>query len=241
VHPSATSYTVRLPHTLRDVVSASLVTAELPSAYPTISASLKNQTLSMTRNGMPLAVTIDDGCYSVSTLVPALRRLLAPLLLDVDVSLITRKCTISSSASSPSPTDTLTVEPTGLGPVLGFTAAVSPGTGAVTAHSLFNLNPPSSVYVEIIELGSPVMMDPSTFSRCVFAKIPLNANSFEVVAYDKRLSEHVYAKPLATVDRLRLRWRFPDGQPVEFGGLEHSLTLSVTCRRPTRALPAPHA
>ncbi len=223
IHPTASSYTVRLPSILRDVLSASLVTAELPSSYPTISAALGNNTLSLTRNGAPLSVTLPDGAYSLTTLLPILRAALAPLA--VDVSLLTGRCSFSSGS------DVLTVLPTGLGPVLGFTSLTT-GTGSVVAPGLINLNPPYAVYLEIEELGSPAVLDPSTFSRCVFAKVPLNANSFDIVVYDKRLSEHVYPKPLSQVDKLRIRWRFPDGRPVDFMGLEHSFTLSLTCRRP---------
>ena len=223
IHPTASSYTVRLPSILRDVLSASLVTAELPSSYPTISASMGNTTLSLTRNGAPLSVTLPDGAYSLTTLLPILRAALAPL--DVDVSLLTGRCSFSSAS------DVLTVLPTGLAPLLGF-SSLTTGTGSVTAPGIINLNPPCSLVLEIEELGSPAVLDPSTFSRNVFAKIPLNANSFDIVVYDKRLSEHTYPNPLAAVDKLRIRWRFPDGRAIDFMGLEHSLTLSVTCRRP---------
>lgn len=249
--PTPASYTVTLPETFYDVTCARLMSAELPTSFYVFTAARGNTSFTLVRNSVPITVTIPDGNYGLTDMVIALKTALsaaAGVSIDVDVSRTSYTCTI---ASPDSPTDVLAVDTTtvplsagatewGLAYYLGFGRdVVVQGTGSVTSPRLCTMSPELYVVLDIEELGTMVESGiegrGGTMSRRAFAKIPINANSFEYAYFDKQITAHAYKVPIAALTKLRLQWRFHTGEPIDFHGVEHSLTIELECadvRRP---------
>lgn len=250
---SPTAYTVLLPEALYDITAARLMSAEIPASFYVFSTDRGNVTFSLVRNGTPHTVTIPEGNYGLTAMLDTLSSVLTAACgvpIAVTAPKNTLRCTISSSV----PTDVLGVDTRspssvastnwGLAYYLGFDRDVllTIGDHTVRAPRICMMNPELSMYVDIEELGTMLESrtegQGGTVSRRAFAKIPFNADSFQYVYFDKQLSSHAYTPPIATLTKLRVSWRFHTGEPVDFHGVHHSLTLQLECaaasRRPNR-------
>jgi hypothetical protein len=74
-------------------------------------------------------------------------------------------------------------------------------------------------------------------SQRVFAKVWLGQPSSVdgIMLFDKKFAE-TSCNPPFTINRLDISWFDPHMQPIDFDGLEHSLTLEFMCSTSTRPL-----
>lgn len=246
---SPTSYTVTLPETLYDISGARLLSAEIPASFYVFSANRANVEFTLVRNNTPHTVTIPDGNYALADMLAALSSALTAAC-GVSITVTAPKTTLRCAITSAVPTDVLAVDTRslasasatqwGLAYYLGFARDVllTTGTSTVRGPNVCMMSPELALYVDIEELGTMLESRPEgqggTVSRRTFAKIPMNADSFQYVAFDKQLTGHTYRPPIATLSKLRIAWRFHTGEPVDFHGVDHSLTLSIDCASSVR-------
>ena len=260
--PTATSpsaYRVTLPLKLRRVVSARLVSAEVPSSFYVFRAEYGNTSLRVLVNSVAHDITIPDGNYTASQMALALRTALneafAPLAFNAAVSKTTLKLSIqnldgfdvsvdtTAAATAAAGGTTAPVTEWGLGYYLGFRKDEVVTGAVVTGSRVMSTNPYTYLVLDIEELngsheGGNGGATPMASHGC-FAKIPFSANSFEYVFMDARAVSDkpaTFSPPIATLDRLRVRFRFHDGRLVNFDDLEHSFTLELVTKEPAAAV-----
>lgn len=235
-------YLVRLPRTFRKVVSARLLSAEIPSSFYVFRSEYGNTSVNVSVNGSPLhSITIPDGNYTGSTLSAALRSALntafAPLTFTVTLSKSTLKMTFVNldgyDMTINTTTETTETREWGLGYYLGFPKDEVFTGSVITAPRVASTNPYTYLVLDIEELNGAHEggIDGTQLApHGCFAKIPFAANSFEYVFMDASASSvhpTTYRPPITSLDRLRIRWRFHDGRLVNFEELEHSFTLEI--------------
>lgn len=242
---SPTSYTVQLPDVMYDVTSARLLTAEIPTSYYVFSADRGNTSFTLVRNGAPVTVTVPEGNYGLSDMLAALSSELTAAC-GVSIAVTAPKTTLVCAVTSSVTTDVLGVDTRSVSPsaastnwglayYLGFDRGVlaTNTTHIVRSPRVCMMNPELSLYLDIEELGTMVESRTDghggTMSRRTFAKIPINADSFQYAYFDKQISCHAYTPPIAVLTKLRLAWRFHTGEPVDFHGVDHSLTIELEC------------
>jgi hypothetical protein len=101
----------------------------------------------------------------------------------------------------------------------------------IQSPRVVNFNPASYLVVSIKELDtvSESGIYGSGEPRTAFAKIPFNINSFEFNFFDKLLADNVLNPAIAKLDKIHISFRYHDGTPVDFNGVEHSMTLELMC------------
>lgn len=233
-------YVIRIP-TLHNVSSARLVTAELPLSFFVFTSSRQNTSLTVLRNNVAKTITIPDGNYSFGSMTSALETALnaayAPETFTVTIDAATLRCTLASPGATSVAVDTTNiVSPAktqwGLAYFLGFPKdVVSSDTGDnVQSSGVCCMSPEPSILMDIEELSkvheSGIYASGDTRT---FAKIPINADSFDFVYYDKAITYNTISPPLEKLEQLRIKWRFHNGDLVEFNDVEHSFTLEFEC------------
>jgi hypothetical protein len=239
--PTSSEFSVRLPEALNNVVSATLVSAELPLSYYVFSAARGTSSLTVTRDGTTNTVTIPDGNYTTATMATALQTALAAAFnqtFTVTFSPATMKCTIAVSGGVTVAVDA-TAAPAGkrtdwgMAYYLGFPrGVVTSGTGSVTGTAVANLNPENYVLIDIAELnglGQSAMYAAGGSGRKTFAKVPLNGDSYQFNFYDKAVTYVEQRPQLTKLDKLRVSVRFHDGTPVDLNGAEWSMSIEFAC------------
>lgn len=244
--PSSAAFTVDLPAALHGVTNAVLISAELPMTYYVFSAARGNTSVEFGVDGTYETVTIPDGNYTSTTLAAALKTALdaahSPATFTVAVDPGTQKVSVTG-------TGTLTVDGTGatsatnwgLGYYLGFQGGVvSSGSGTLTGSSIVQVNPENYILLDVENLNGHAQT--STYSvngggggRAVFAKIPLNGDTYQYNFYDKTLSYVEMRPPLSRLQKLKIALRFHDGTTVDLNGGEWSMTIefaSTLARQP---------
>jgi hypothetical protein len=242
-HPSASSYVIDLPETFYNVTTARLMTAEIPTSFYIFSAARNNTSITVTYNNTLHTVTIPDGNYGFTAIAEALKAALTTafgVAVTVTIDFTTMKTTITSSV----PTDVLGVDTTslssnaktqwGLAYYLGFDRdLLQVGTGSITSPRVASMNPELYVLLDIDELGTirecGVEGGGGTMGRTTFAKIPLTVESNEYNMFDKQLTCNTFLPPLSKLSKVHIAFRFHDGTPLEFHGVEHALTIEVEC------------
>lgn len=242
-YPSAGAYTISLPETMYNITTARLMSAELPTSYYVFSAARGNTTLTMTRNGTPYTVTVPDGNYGFSSMATALGNAITAAFgypVSVSINTSTMKTTITSSESGDIlGVDTTTLSTTsqtqwGLAYYLGFNrGVVETGTGSVTSPRMATMNPELYVLLDIQELGTirecGVDGGGGTMGRTAFAKIPICAPTNQYNISDKQLTCNTFVPPVSRLSQLHIAFRFHDGTPLDFHGVEHSFTIELEC------------
>jgi hypothetical protein len=250
---SPAAYRVRLPTKFKNVVSARLLTAEIPSSFYIFRAEYGNTSLKFvvyppSAPEITHTITIPDGNYTVSQLGAALRTALntafAPLVFEVGLSKTTLKLSFANEDGYDMGVDTtgsLThTKEWGLGYYAGFRKDEVIAGPIVTAPRVASTNPYTYVILDIEELNGAYEggMDGSAMApHGCFAKIPFGNNSFEYVFMDASQSppESIKYKPmLPSLESLRVRFRFHDGRLVNFEDVEHSFSLELECKPPAQ-------
>ena len=243
--PSASEYTVTLPHTLHHVTEAKLVSAELPSSFYVFSEAEKNTSLDVEINGVRKRIVIPDGNYGLQTMAQAIKA-----RLETEYALEGYTFTVSTSAS----TLRLTIElddPNvdfrlysgdyvsntthwGLVYYLGFERdQVYHGVdGIIQSVRPVSLNPITYLLLDIEEFGT--IQESELFGRGgsasyhTFAKVPIQVESFKYAFYDKAITHNAFRPPITRLHKLRISWRHHSGKQVNFQGLDHSFTIQLT-------------
>jgi hypothetical protein len=245
-YPTPSIYRIRLPTVYRNVTSARLVSAEVPSTFYIFTAAAQNTTLKVTSSAPNTSYTISipDGNYTQTSVTSAIQTVLNAtaqpdgLAFSVTVDAATSKlriaCTSHASTTVSVDTTSAPSKPTewGLGYFLGFQrGTVRSGTGSVTAPSLINMNPVTYILLSIRQMDrvDEAGLYGSGEPKAVFAKIPCNVNSFEYAFFDKLLTDNTMNPPIGKLDALDISFRFHDGTLVNFNGCEHSLTIELMC------------
>lgn len=124
------------------------------------------------------------------------------------------------------PAQTLTIPDSGRATALGFPGGVAGAVGGATGSRAISLVPERDVYLSSPELGD-------------IARIPLNVTpqfvaffcaggvGDECANFDFR----PVRPPIARLQKIRLQFKTRDGAPADFKGLDHGLTLELTCAR----------
>jgi phage baseplate assembly protein gpV len=253
-YPSPSAYRVDLPKTYRQVRSVTLQTCEIPCTFFVFSQALGNVTMdvSLLDGGgavtVTRTVTLPDGNYSTGTITTAMSSALDTAFAGdgvtfvVQIDTATLKFSIESTTAIRIDTTSAAIlarPPTGWGLAyhLGFDKnAVMSGTSVVCPR-VVSLNPYTYIVMEVDGLNrlDEMSIDDPGNGRTAFAKIPISSNSWEMLMLDGSdivSSSLAFSPPLASVDRLYIRFRFHDGKPIDFHGAEHSLTLRFVCGTP---------
>jgi hypothetical protein len=243
--PTPTELVVQLPETLFTVSCARLLSAELTSSFYVFSAARGNTSMDVVRNGVTKTVTIPDGNYSFSTMTAAVKRALDDAAFGgvswtVDIDAITGKTALSTSA----PADVIGVDTRslastagsqwGLAYYLGFDRdLLASATGVLTSPRLANVAPENYLLLECDELSNVMEATADgvggAASRRTFAKIPINATTYSSVFFDKAITANTMEPPIAKLTSLRFRWRYHDGTPVLWNGVDWSVTIEIEC------------
>lgn len=240
-HPSATEYVVSLPDALHNVSCARMMSAELPTSFYVFSAARANTSVVVVLDGAPHTVTIPDGNYGFTTMASTLQAALTSALgvpVTVTISPATLKCTLAVATGTVG-VDTRSLASNaatqwGLAYYLGFERdRLLEGAGSVSSPRVCSVNPENYILLDIEELGTIAETaaegQGGHASRNLFAKVPMNVGTAQVAFYDKVITANEQRPFVAKLTSLHLRWRFHDGTPVDFNGIEHSLTLEIEC------------
>lgn len=243
--PAIANYRVFLPRIYRRVVAARLLTAELPSSFYVFRASAGNTTLPLRfeDDGQEHTAVIPEGNYDADGLCATLEDALNDISQDewtVRIHGSTMRMTVANGRQRD-----FTVGPWtspkkntewGLGYYMGFGLDVAYASvqGILTAPYAAQLNPINYLMLDIEELNG---IDESGTSggKASFCKIPVQVDSFQYNFLDTSklcMPKIQYMPELPTLDRLRVRLRYHDGQLVDFRGVEHSFTLELHTRDP---------
>ena len=244
-YPTPTEYTIDLPRTLLNVSEAKLMSAELPSSFYVFTQKAKNTTLDLEVDGIRKQVIIPDGNYGFATMTTALKESLESAFADeghvftVSTSGTTFKLTIE--IDDPSLNMTLfsgdyvgDTTHWGLPYYLGFerNQAIGSVSGVLQGTRPASLNPITYLLLDIEEFGrlheSEILGRGGSASTSTFAKVPVNVDSFKFAYFDKAITHNTFSPPIPRLRKLRISWRLHSGEPVDFQGLDHSMTLQLT-------------
>lgn len=246
-YPTASSYRITLPQTLKDVQRVRLLSAEIPVSFYVFRASKNNTTLhigvynaSGTVPSATKSVTIPDGNYSTTTFCSELKDALnaqnfgEALTFTVAVDPRTYKLQISTTPQRMVFVDTrytTSDHPNfrwGLEYFLGFPPNAVTTGNPCTAPSVIQLQPYNYLVLDIPEVNGLTECDKVT--RSAFAKIQLTVDSFGMITISEDCCTYNTAllNPFVKLSFLTFNWRFLDGTPVDFNGADHSLTLEIT-------------
>lgn len=250
-YPDASTYRVMLPNVYKHVEKARLISAEIPASFYVFTASAGNTSLRLAIDDVTYTATIPDGNYGSSSMSSALATALTQatgVTFTVSISRTTRKLTISTADATEFALEASTGPPTGWGLpyYLGFERGVAyqSSDGVLVSPRLVSLNPYNYILVDIAELNG--LDEGGMYGDRVgsgsFAKIPFDALSFDYVYVntDNATFPEITLRPrIPTLDRLHISFRFHDGRPVDFRGVENSMMLELVTREPkedTKAL-----
>ena len=242
--PDPGKYSFRLPQTFHHVVGARLMTAEVPTSFYVFSAARSNTSMVVALNGVQRVVTIPDGNYGFGTMALALQDALDAAFVDTAFTVAISATTLRLAVSTGSATDVLSVVTTGplasaapsqwgLAWYLGFDRnATATATGTLVSPRVVCCNPELYMLLDIAELND--VQEAGVYgaggtSGPTFAKIPLNVPSFEYAFFDKQITANVMQPPLARLSDLHIAFRFHDGTPVHFQGVDHAFTIELDC------------
>lgn len=261
-YPRPNGYRVRLPRTYRHVVSARLVSAEIPSSFLVFSEAMRNTSMVVIVNQTSKVVTIPDGNYDAQSLAcevtMALQTAFSDHTFGAEVDALTMAFKMSCE---PSTRDVVAeavshsrqyvawgVDTTnnvergdtdwGLAYYLGFPKGVVTDSvdGVVVSPGVVVTNPLTYVVLDIDELSGVDEggMYGAAVGRGCFAKIPLSGGSFEHVFRDaESATAAVDMKPtVPKLETLTLTFRSHAGHVLDFRGVEHSFVLELETKDP---------
>jgi len=241
---TSTSYVLPLPTTLHEVVKARLVSVEMPSSFYVFKSSYGNTDIRVTvhANDGPLTsvITIPDGNYNAITIGTQLQSSLdeafGPLTFTVTVSQSTLQLSIENLDGYPVEVHTGDVDDhvqyaKTLAYFLGFEFDTVAKGYPLVSHHVVRMNPFTYAMLDIRELGTGSYEGGMYGSRygpssSVFAKIPINSNSFEYTYWEPQNTTMIDFNPVVSrLERLTIHWRFHDMTPIDFQNMDHSFTI----------------
>lgn len=247
-YPTPNAYRVRLPTTFNNVVSARLMSAEIPKSFHTFSDDAGNTTLTVVVDGVPSQVTLEAGNYTFGTLAIALAVALAnatALTWEVQFSSVTNRCTLLNAEAVPfaveHPTQTTQTKDSdwGLLYYLGFgpQRTDSDDSGRLTSPRPATFHGMSYILLDIDELrgASEGGMYGAEVGGRPLAKLIMDPSKEGVAILDATTCTFGPAPQQPRLPRLRelhVTFRFHDGRPVDFHGVDHSFALELETADP---------
>lgn len=243
--PHPDHYEVQLSIPLNHVMRARLLSAEIPSTFHVFSKALENTTLRVQVGSETKNITIPDGNYDIDDMIRALQYYLQEAFQGVEFRVIADPITHGigiETVSEPKTEFSVHVPDTlpgrthwGLAYYLGFPRATIVHTvdGRMEASRPVVLNPETYMMLDIEEFGQVYEMGMSggaiRSASHPFAKVPIRVSTFQYSFFDMPMGINEMNPPLLTLDKLRIRWRFHDGTPINFHEVDHSFTLELLC------------
>lgn len=209
-------YSIWLPRPLYAVSGARLVSAEVPNLGRITGV------VDLVVGGVPYAIEVPANTYTRQGVADALQLGLGATVATVALDPATARLVIRLA----DPAQTLTIPDSRSATALGFPGGVAGAVGGATGTRAIALVPDRDVYLSSPELGD-------------IARIPLNVTPQFVAffcaggvgdacpSFDFR----AVRPPIARLQKLRLQLRTRNGAPADFKGLDHGLTLELTCAR----------
>lgn len=251
---TSNSYTFLMPEILTNVVSATLVHAELPSSFYVFKESYGNTSFDVSfthpeyNTTVRKTVTIRDGNYNVSLFPIAIANAMTEAFENEYTDDVTFKCAISFTTmrcilSSTIPGGILEIHTDTEESVeafretltffMGFDYGVDAIGETIESPSTVILNPFAYMMLSIRELDQVNRQGGLYGNRIgangVFAKVPLPTNSFDYTFYQPPVEQEIGCHPiLPRLDRLTVAWNFHNGLLVDFNDVEHSFSIKFT-------------
>ena len=252
VYPDPGEYMVQLPETLRQVSKLSLISAEVPSSFFVFSASRNNTSLTVTFHEQTSTITIVDGNYGFTAMCNALRDALNTAFrivgayepFDVRVDPVTFFVNISGPILAPGgmrENFQITLASGDrewpLSYYLGLgrgDTVLSSSQGVLVGTGVCSLNPEVYICLDIVGvnqiLEAGIEGEGGTMGH-TSAIIPLNVDSFQYVFFDRPVVPNYIQPPIGSLQSLHVKFRFHDGTPIYFNGVNHALTFEIECSR----------
>lgn len=245
VDPTPNRYKIMLPQTYYNVISARLLSAEIPRSFHTFSQKKCNTSFDISIGGATQTITIQDGNYTFDILKTALEIGLSSatgLSWTVFFSSTTNCATVFNSEgkdftihspASEHPTDY------GLLFYLGFQSGKDypSETGKVTSDRPASFHGVSYILMDIEELRGAAEsgMYGGQVGGSPFAKIAMDPGAQGVTMLDTSKCTMLSMPQRPVVPRLkelRVSFRYHDGSPVDFNNVDHSFTLCLETQEP---------
>ncbi len=255
-YPSSNNYRFLFERPYDNVVSVSLLSAEVPKSQYLINSSNNKiyfqETNAQVLAGTYLTATVATGDYTLSALKTAIETAMntagtANYTVDITTLAAQSKLSISSDLTGVDlfnllfnggtetfGTKTRTVYlNSSIGPVIGFSRTDRTGANSYNGDNRINLNGDSYVLLKFRELP---YMDAGLNSDGIqdaFAKIPLNAHTDNVKYHNEGDYQLIrtFEQLLTRMDHLDVSFVNYDGNLYDFNGLENSITLKITTLR----------
>lgn len=237
--PHPHEYRVRLPKPLHYVQAGWVASCEMPVSFFVFSEKKGNTRMRVGYDqNEPQWIQIPDGNYTFESMRAALRAALVTAFpsANFDVSFDDVAATFSFSNDQSAPITVVSENdpenPT-LAWILGFRGQETfegPAGKIVTPNpaSLFN---ESYILLDLPGLGriheTGIYGSGGFESTETFAKIPLDRLTSEYSFFNKPITFNDLELPVESMHELHVRWRFHDGSPVNFHGLNHAFTLQL--------------
>lgn len=241
IYPDPGTYVVTLPEKLYDVSKLTLIGAEIPSSFYVFTADRQNTTLQVTMHGQTKDVTIPDGNYGFDSMTNTLQDRLNTAFgtQEFVVSIVPHTLQLQIQSTQSNDFEITLGAENRVWPLsyyLGLgrkeLTPLQSTNGVLIGQHVMSLNPELYICLDIDRcltiLEPGIDGEGGTMGR-TSAKIPLNVDSFQYMFFEKPVLENVLDPPLATMQTLSLSFRFHDGTPIHFNGVNHALTFRIEC------------
>ena len=256
LYPSGNSYVLHLTTPIKDIERVDLVSARVPNVMYNLTAG--SNVLSVGTGGPSSNVSINPGFYSVYGLAQAL----TTTTLTLDYAPDEGKFIFSSSSSF-----TIYVHSQELATMLGMargsliTSAAATGTDPsytgkyiIRSSTLVDMSLNEYIFLDIDELRTPSHVDTGALVSSSGTVSGSNANrNFAPVIMDvgsaciKNFHENKdyrvsveYPEPIASLQRLTVRWVDKSGKPLDFRGWDtNAFVLRIHIKDRTRDIELP--
>ena len=223
VYPNSGHFSYELDLPIKDVISLSLSSIELPNVYHTFSSKKGNISfLFNTRT-----ITIPAGNHGACELIDLLKTLLPEL--EITIDFMTGRLTFTSKDNMPFTLDFPVIgnplRPT-LGYLLGFRKTQYSGFSSYTAESLIDTIGDHYIYLSLNDYGHVISL---VNNNTYLAKLILT-NTKQSVTFENRSNfickTHFFLKPV-NISRLSIQLIDPYGDVIDMEGADYSLTFDV--------------
>lgn len=239
-------YVIKLPNVYKNICCATLLNCEIPSSFYIFADYLHNTSLKVIVHvsstlSFNKTITIPDGNYNDYSMKEELESALNQSFSELDVIfriniiVTTLKLVITNNKGYEVQIDTTGALPKrtdwGLGYYLGFNNnTITDKAVVVNSPSVVTFNPYTYMFLEIEGLNMVEECGSSQGTRTAFAKIPIPVASFEFLYLDSKnvsFGNSMLNPTIGKLDRLKVVWRFHDGNLIDFNNVEHSFSIEL--------------
>jgi hypothetical protein len=247
IYPDPGKYVVTLPEKLYNVSKITLIGAEVPSSFYVFTADRGNTFIKVTYGGQTKDITIPDGNYGFDSMVNTLQDALNEAFGFNDeedpnrfrVSITQHTLRLKIEVGTGNEFDIHLTAASREWPLTYFLGLgrysdqpLRSNGGVLEGSRVVSLNPELYICLDIAHCLT--IMEPGidgeqgTMGR-TSAKIPLDVDSFQYMFFDTPILPNTIEPPLASLTTLDISFRFHDGTPIHFNGVNHALTFEIEC------------